>query len=129
MAVDFGLSWSCVDDLTMPSTMVSGFRCVAEAIVRRWGTPRGQLIGHPDYGTDISSAIGDDLDVAGLVQFSQSAAAEAKKDPRVRNCFVTINLISEVLIVKASVETANGPFTLVASVSKITVTLLEVSTQ
>jgi hypothetical protein len=129
MAVDFGSSWSCTTDLTMPSIMVSGFRVVAEAIVRRWLTPRGQLLSNPDYGFDLTSAIGDDVDVTTLGQLAQGAAAEAQKDPRVLNCYVTISMIDDVFDVRATVETANGPFTLVASVSSLTVTLLEVSTQ
>lgn len=123
---NFGISWSCVSDLTMPSVMVSGFRVVAEAVLRRWSTPRGGLIEDPTYGYDLTNAIGEDIDAQTLASMSQGAATEAEKDPRVRACFVTLGLINSVLTVQARIETAEGPFTLVAAVSGITVTLLQV---
>jgi hypothetical protein len=128
---NFGLGWSCVTDLTSPSIMVTGFRIVAEAIIRRWSTPRGGLLEDPAYGYDITDAVGDDIDQATLARMSQAAAEEAQKDERVRNCYVTMGMLSVgdgtgLLSVQARVETAAGPFILVAAVSQVTVTLLQV---
>lgn len=130
-APNFGLGWSCTTGLTMPSVMVSGFRIVAEAIIRRWLTPRGGLVDDASYGYDLTNAIGEDIGPSDLARMSQAAAEEAQKDERVRACYVTMGLITSgdgtpVLDVQARVETADGPFILVAAVSEITVTLLQV---
>ncbi len=128
---DFGLGWSCTTDLTMPSIMVTGFRIVAEAIIRRWLTPRGGLLEDPSYGYDLTDAIGEDVGPSDLARMSQAAAEEAQKDQRVRACYVTMGLINTgdnpTLSVQARVETADGPFTLVAAVTNVTVTLLQVN--
>jgi hypothetical protein len=127
---NFGLGWSCTTELTMPSIMVTGFRIVAEAIIRRWSCPRGGLIEDPNYGFDLTDNIGADLGQDDLARLSQGAAEEAKKDERVRECYVTMGVITQgdlpVLSVQATVETADGPFILVAAVSSVTVTLLQV---
>ncbi len=127
MSVDFGSAWSCISDVVMPATMATGFRCVAEAIARRWQTPRGGLIDDPNYGYDLSDFINADIDLTDLPQIAQSAGAEAEKDERVLSCDVTIQLIAGVMIVAGPVRTAQGPFQLVVSVSQVTVTLLQAS--
>lgn len=128
---NFGLGWSCTTNLTMPSIMVSGFRIVAEAVIRRWQTPRGGLLEDPSYGYDLTDYVGDDLAPADLARISQGAAEEAQKDERVRNAYVTCGVITQgdgtvELRVEGRIETSEGPFTLVASVNAITVTLLQV---
>lgn len=129
MAVDFGSCWSCTDDLVMPSTMASGNRVVAEAIVRRWGTPRGRLVDDPNYGLDLTSEVSNDLGPGDIARLSQAAAAEAQKDERVLSAKVTIVLTAAgILTIVGVITTANGPFQLVAAVSAITVSLLQVST-
>jgi hypothetical protein len=127
MAIDLGTCWSCITDVTTPATLSSGNRCVAEAIARRWGTPRGGLIDDPNYGYDLTDAIGDDLNKSDLAKMAHFAAAEAEKDERVDSADVTIQLIGAVLIVSGTITTARGPFQLVVSVSNVTVTLLSVS--
>jgi hypothetical protein len=112
----------------MPATMASGFRCVAEAIVRRWSTPRGGLLDDADYGYDLTDRVGDDLDKADLTQMAHLAKSEAEKDERVQTCDVTLTLaVDGTLAVVGKVTTAAGPFNLVASVSAVTVTLLQVT--
>lgn len=125
-APNFGSSWSCVSDLTMPSIMATGFRIVAEAIARRWMTPRGFLISDPNYGFDLTGMIGDDIDVAKLAQLGQGATAEALKDERVKSCTLQLTFVDGTLTVRALVNTNQGPFRFVASVSSVRVSLLEV---
>lgn len=121
---DFGSCWSCVTDLTMPATQATGFRVVAEAIARRWQTPRGGLIDDPNYGFDVSDFINADMSKTDIARLAQLAGSEAEKDERVLSCKVTVTLTGGVLIVTGAVETALGPFQLVVSVSQVTVTLL-----
>lgn len=125
---DFGSSWSCIQDITSPAIMASGFRVVAEAIARRWQTPRGGLIDDPNYGYDLTDFVNDDLSKPDLAQIAHLAGAEAEKDERVLACDVTATLLpSRLLVVSASVTTAAGPFQLVVSVSQLSVTLLQVA--
>jgi len=125
---DFGSCWSCVTDVVMPSTMATGFRCVAEAVARRWQTPRGGLVDDPNYGFDLTDLVGEDLDVRTLSRYADSAAAEATKDERVQRASVQLSLVGGLLMVVGAIETAAGPFRLVVAVSQVSVTLLEVST-
>ena len=111
----------------MPSTMATGFRVVAEAIVRRWQTPRGGLVDDPNYGFDLSDFVSDDLGKSDLARIAKSAAAEALKDERVLACDVTVQyLVGGMLAVSGKVQTALGPFQLVVSVGQVTISLLQV---
>lgn len=131
MALDltpFGTCWSCVTDLTMPAINASGFRVVAEAIARRWQTPRGGLVDDPNYGFNLSDFISDDLSPADIARMAKMAAAEAVKDERVVACDVDITLLpTGAMTVTGNVQTAQGPFQLVVGVSQVTVALLQVS--
>lgn len=112
----------------MPSYMASGFQCVAEAICRRWSTTRGQLIDDPNYGTNVTDAVSDDLTPAQLAYLQQQLAAEAQKDERVLGATVTVVLsVAGVLTVTGQILTAAGPFAMVVSASAVTVALLLVS--
>jgi phage baseplate assembly protein W len=126
VAPSFGLSWSCVSNLTMPSIMVTGFRVVAEAVARIWQTPQGDLIDDPNYGYDLTDCVGEDFNVSDLGRVATAAGNAAERDQRVQECNVTLSLINGVLMVSARITTAQGPFTLVAAVSKVSVTLLQV---
>ena len=129
-AVNLGTCWSTPDgsDLSMPSTMASGTRCVAEAILRRWACTQGRLVDDPTYGFNLSDLISDDLSPADLAYAQQQAAAQAQLDERVLQCTVTLTLpTTGVLTVVAFVTTAAGPFKLVASVSAVGTQLLLVS--
>ncbi len=125
---DFGSCWSCVSDLTMPSTMATGFQVVAEAIARRWQTPRGGLIDDPNYGYDLSDFVNDDLSKEELANIAHQAGAEAEKDERVLSCEVTVTFVTGgLLTVTGKVTTTQGPFALVVSVDQVSVSLLQVS--
>jgi|SRR6185312_876793 len=111
----------------MPSVMVSGNTCVAQAIIRRWSTPRGRLIDDQNYGLDLTGLLSSALTSQDLNTYAKQAGQEAQKDERVLSASVTLSLIGGVLMVSATIVTANGPFLLVAAVSNVTVTLLQVT--
>lgn len=117
-ATNFGQCWSCVSDLTMPSVMASGNLVVAQAIARRWQTPRGGLVGDSDYGYCLSDFVSSDISDSDLVAISGYAASEALKDQRVTSCDATATLNLGTLTVTAKVTTGLGPFTLVVSTSQ-----------
>ncbi len=125
--VDFGSAWSCLEDLTMPAIMVTGFRVIAENIACRWGTARGGLPEDPNFGYRLADFINDDIDRVTLAQIQRAAEAEAEKDQRVDSCEVSLSLVNGAMIVVGKVTTQQGPFSLVVSASAVSTTLLQVS--
>lgn len=128
--VDLGTCWSTPNgqNLSMPSTMATGLQCVAEAILRRWSTGAGQLIDDPTYGYNLTDLINAELSTADIFYAQQQAAAQAQLDERVLSCTCTITLpASGTLTVNAVVVTSAGPFTLVATISSVSTSLLLVS--
>jgi hypothetical protein len=128
--INLGTCWGTPSgqDLSMPSYMASGNQCVAEAILRRWGTSPGQLIDDPNYGYNLSDLISDDLSQGDIAYAQQSLAAEAQKDERVLSAKVVLQLtVAGLLTVVATIVTAGGPFQMVVAVSSVTTSLLLVS--
>lgn len=126
----FGTGWGTPNgqDLSSPSYMASGNRIVAEAILRRWTTGRGELIDDPTYGYNVIDLISDDLTPARLHYAQQQLSAEAAKDERVRRAAVTLNLsVAGIATINAEVFTANGPFKFVAIISAVSTQLFLVS--
>ncbi len=126
---DFGMAISCVGDVASDGRMVTGFRVVAEAIARRWSTPRGRLIAYPNYGFDLTQYINADMSPRDIAALRAAAAAEAEKEETVDRCQVTATLdsISGVLTLSALVDTTKGPFTLVVTASNVTLDLLSIT--
>jgi len=129
-ALDFGTCWGTPlgQDLSTPSYMASGNLVVAEAVLRRWTTTQGQLVDDPTYGYNLSDLISDDLSADDLSYAQQQASAQAQGDERVMSAAVSLDLsVDGVCRVSAVIETAQGPFKLVASVSSIGVSDMLVS--
>ncbi len=128
MAANFGTELSCVGDIASDSRLVSGFRVVAEAVVRRWTTPRGRLIGYPNYGYDITQFINDDMSARQVSAMISGMQSEALKDERVSSCAVSGTLGPDgSFTFDAEIDTAQGPFTFSISASSVSVKLLEVT--
>lgn len=127
---DFGTCWGTPDgaDLSMPSYMASGNQVVAEAILRRWSTSRGQLIDDPNYGYNVMDLVSDDLGPGDVAYAQQQLAQEAQKDERVKSASVTVTLTGAgLLTITGAIVTAKGPFSLVVAVNAVSVKLLLVS--
>lgn len=128
--INLGTCWGTPNgqDLSMPSYMASGNQVVAEAVLRRWTTSRGQLIDDPNYGFNVMDLVSADLGPKDIAYAQQQLAAEAEKDERVRSASVNVALtVAGLLTISASVVTAAGPFRLVVAVSATSVSLLLVS--
>lgn len=128
MTTDYGEDFSCVEDLETTLSTVSGPMVVVEAVVRRWSTPTGGLLGDPNYGFDLSAYCNADVSPRDIAQLSSSLNAEAEKDERVLECLSTVTLASDgTLTVTANLTLLDGEeFTLVLAVSAVTVELLRV---
>ncbi len=112
----------------MPSYMATGNQVVAEAVLRRWTTGRGELIDDPNYGFNVMDLVSADLSPKDIAYAQQQLAAEAQKDERVRSASVVLTPHADgTLDLTASIVTAAGPFRLVVAVSATSVTLLLVS--
>lgn len=106
--------------------LVSGRRCLAEAVARRYQTPLGRLLDDPDYGFDLAGEIHDDLGPADVGRISSQAAAESDKDQRVVSTEAEATFLRGVLTLAAVINDGQGPFSLVLGVSGVTVSLLQV---
>lgn len=124
---DLGTDVSCVFDATPDMAMVTGRRCLAEAVARRLITPRGRLIGSPNYGFDLTQFIHDDMSPGDLVRIGASATAEVKQDERVLAATVTLSIALGAMLAKVSIEDADGPFTLTLSITDVTVEILKIA--
>lgn len=60
-----------------------GFACLAQDLVHRLGTPRGDLWLHPDYGLDIQRFVHLVGSPTHILDFQMSVAQEVERDPRV----------------------------------------------
>lgn len=129
--IDYGQDLSCVSDLTPHMLVVSGLRLVGEAIARRLQTPRGALLDDPNYGYDLTGELNNDLAQGDIGRIAAGVTAECQKDSRILSAstvvvFVPIANTAGSLIVTISLMTTAGPFTLVLSVSQVTVSILSI---
>ena len=135
------------NDLTAQMAESSGRRCLAEALVRRVLTPRGQLLDDPDYGEDLLAWLNDDVDANSIRRLASVLDAEWLKDERVIAADVVVQFVGEsqvaaarsgivtnpnpgmlgVLVISATITDGTGPFLLVISASAAGVALLEVT--
>jgi len=99
---------------------------LAEALLRRLGTPRGGLFYDLNYGFDLRNVLNASLSSVQVAQLQIAIAQECSKDPRVQSASATFALNNATGSATATIAivSAAGPFTLVCSVTAISVTLL-----
>lgn len=129
---EIGLTLSCVEDLDARCSLVTGRRAIAEAVVRRWTTPRGRLGYDPDYGFDVRQYLNDDVDARTLALIRSGMVAEAKKDERVLDVDVTITPPADGSGIGAYkfecfIYDADGPFEFTFAATEASVRLLNAS--
>lgn len=128
MTAELGTDLSCLEDLTDDCAMTDGRVGLAQSVVRRYLTPRGGLLGDPDYGTCLEDYLNDDMSATDLAALFAAAEAEALKDERVVAANVTGSLDSlGVLTITVLLTDADGPFRLVLAVSAVSTTVLAVA--
>ena len=120
---DLGSDFSGVNDITPTLAVVSGRRCLIEAIARRLITPRGALWYDPDYGEDLRRFLSATVVNAGAI--AAAVAAEAEKDERVEQASASVTFSGDVLTVKLAIADGAGPFAFVLSIDKVTVDILK----
>lgn len=108
---------SGITDIDFALSTVSGRLALAQAILRRLTTPRGQLLGSPTYGYDLLSTVGAPVP-ASIVR--QRVLEQVLAEEEVEDASVTVALANGVLQVSINVEDGKGPFRLTVSASDLT---------
>lgn len=129
---DFGSDLSCTMDLDPRCVVVTGRRLLAEAIVRRWITPRGGLLDDPNYGTDVTAYVNDDVTPRDIATLKSVMAQEAEKDERVNSCDIDVQIPPQgtgAYTITALVHDNDGPFQLVVDIDTLSknISLLSVT--
>jgi hypothetical protein len=123
---DYGSDMSLLMDLDPMGTTVRGRLLLAQALIRRWTTPRGRLLDDPNYGYAVTDELNDDLSPADVSDIADNMDAEAIKDERVvsSQTQVQFNKANGYLITTTIIDDGAGPFPLVLQISDVTVTIL-----
>ena len=126
---DYGNDIGFSLDLDPLFLLASGPVIVAQALARRFETPRGSLFYDPEYGMDLREFLNESLADSDLLVIQTAVAAEARRDERVNSCSATVTLdrLSQTLTVKLALVLSTGPFTLVMTVDSASVKLAEVA--
>lgn len=146
MTVDYGTDLSCTfvtETLEFPDgtfrtfqawdapgddfPTVSGRPLLIEALLRRLITPRGALLGDPDYGTDVRAWINKAMNVAQIARLGGLISAELAKDERVKSAAASATFANSKLTVLITIVDGAGPFKLTVEVTDVTLKLLGVS--
>lgn len=118
---------SLTTDLTPDFQVVSGRTALAQALVRRWSTPRGRLIDDPNYGTSLTDALNEEMSPGDIARLQAASEAEALSDERVSAISSTSTFVNGALNIDFTVTDAAGPFSLTIAVTSLTIDLLKVS--
>lgn len=133
MATDYGTDISTfagvggLVDIDPRFPLISGPRVPLEHVARRLMTMSGTLPGGQDGGFDLTTMAGKRMSAVTIKRAEARIAAEAARDQRVRSAEARIEQVSQDRFrVRVSVRLVDGPFSLVLSVSSVTVELLEI---
>ena len=123
--VNYGSDLWCGPDLKSDMRVVSGRTLVAQAVYRRFITPRGSLKDDPNYGLDLEQLLNDDTGPDAVGRITAAIQAEAVKDERIFTASASVSLAAGALSVSLTLTDALGHFLLVLGVSSVGVTLLQ----
>jgi hypothetical protein len=126
---DFGRDVTTTTEGMVTGRLSSGLRLVAEAIVRRLTTAKGELPGgreEADYGLDVQSCLGADMGPGELAAVKARIESEVRKDPRVSRAVA--NVVFDGLGMQIDLEcgTNEGPFELVMRATETSVEVIGV---
>ena len=116
----FGTDILCVDDIRT-GRLARGIAVVAQRVYHRLITPRGTLLGHGDFGFDISGELGKRSSPGYEKVIASKVVQEVTKDPVVQSATCRATLSGQAgekeIHLELHCQTADGPFELVVSVS------------
>jgi phage baseplate assembly protein W len=127
---DYGSDISTFPDLDGTFTLITGTRVVCEAVARRLSTPRGSLLGAPDYGIDLRAYVNESMDADVLAGLQRSAKLEIAKDERIASVAVaaSFDFASSTLTLNISADLVTGEsFSLVMTIGNLAISMLQTS--
>lgn len=123
----FGTDISTFPDLDPHLRLISGQRVVAEAVARRWLTPRGSVPYDETYGEDVRAYLNARVDGPRLRALEAALQAQAVADERVASAQVSLTWSGTPgrlqLRVAARLVTALGPFALTLTIDSLVINL------
>ena len=105
--------------------LVSEQTCLAHALCRRLITPRESLSWDLNAGTDMREYLNKGNTPANRFAAARAAKDECEKDERVQSASVDAQFSQSSLSLTILIDTASGPFKLVALIDALTVSILE----
>lgn len=108
----------------------SGLRNLMDACVRRLSTATGSLFWNPEYGYDVRQVLNSEISVEILKDLESRIVSQLELDERVNKatCDATFIYPTQKLTIKIFITPfQDKTFTLVISVSKLTIELLNTS--
>lgn len=102
-------------------TTVGGRRALADAILRRLTTPRGGLVGAPEYGFDVRSVLGSTLPMSFI---EQRVLEQVLAEQEVADALCTATFHRGTLRIEIPVVDAEGPFDLTLTADELTTAAL-----
>lgn len=108
----------------------SGLRNLMDACVRRLSTATGSLFWNPEYGYDVRQVLNSEISVEILKDLESRIVSQLELDERVSKatCDATFIYPTQKLTIKIFITPfQDKTFTLVISVSKLTIELLNTS--
>ena len=126
MSDPLGSDWLALNDIDVYGQICEGKACLGQDLLHRFTTPRGGLFYDTSFGKDLRVYLEESLTPERIAAIPGEVSQEAEKDPRVESAKTTVSYDTktEKLTISITAATANGPFTLVLEVSKLTVELL-----
>lgn len=124
---DYGTDISTPNgDLDPYFRLVSGSETLQQALYRAITTPAGSLFWAPDRGIDLAAYLEDGLSTAEASRLGGLVATQLERDERVLAASVEVSLeiSTQSLRVSCEIDTADGPFDLVFSVTEAATRLL-----
>lgn len=115
-----GSDISGVDDLDAGLTEVEGRLALAQAILRRFRTPRGTLPEDPAYGEDLTELIGTTLTP---LRIEQKVVAQVYAEEEVERASADVTSLNETISISIEVEDAQGPFELTVTSDELQVSM------
>ncbi len=138
MATDFGSDISTFAgvgntvDIDPLLPLMTGQRCVLEAVARRFMTVRGSLAQGAgkdvaSYGFDLMGIVGKRMTQVAILRAQADIEAEAEKEQRVLKATLVefVEVTPNAYRMRLSISTAGGPFDLTLSVSAVSVAILQ----
>lgn len=127
MAVDFGTTFLCVDDLADDMRLISGVAVVQQHVYHLLTTE--SLIDKEDFGIDLRKLLAAPITEKNVRVLGPTIDAIVQRDPRVETSTTTVTLDTSTnspsLKVSVRAFTAAGPFDLVLGVSDVSVDLVQ----